>query len=146
MIKGYIGLGVVALFCLMWWRLEHHKEKAKELKSELDTQVALISTKNAQIKSLAETNAQSQKAIDELEFINLQWSKSLEQTKQQFEQAKAEQAKQIQSIRSRYDEARNQSNDSDIIRDDVISLRKSACRYCDKDPYNRNESADSVPD
>lgn len=146
MIKGYIGLGVVALFCLMWWRLDYHKSKAKELKAELAKQVTLTKNQSEQIKSLAEANIEQSKSITELEFVNLQWSKRLEQTKEQFEQAKTEQAKELQSIRSKYDEARSQSNDSDIIRDDVISLRKSACRYCDQDPYSRSDGADSLPD
>jgi len=146
MIKGYIGLGVVALFCLMWWGISHYKSKAENLEDDLEAQKTLTETQSAQIKSLAEANRQSKATIDELEFINLQWSKQLEQTKQQFEQAKADQAKQIQSIRSKYDDARKNSNDVDILSNDAISLRQSACRYCDQDPYSRSQGADSVPD
>lgn len=146
MIARYMGLGALAVFGLMWWGLSHYKSKAKDLKAELESQTALVKTKNAQITSLANSNAEQSKVIDELEFVVLQWENRLKQTQKQFEQAKTEQAKELQSIRSKYDEARNQSNDDNVFDDDVISLRQSACRYCDQDPYGRSQSADSLPD
>lgn len=140
---GFAGLSLVGG---LWWGLSHYKSKSERLAKELKTAKTTIEHKNAEIIEFGRIDADNQILIGELEQTNLEWANLHKQTKDQFEQASKKQQANINEIRNKYNEARKKSTDTDILSDYTVSLRESACRYCDKDPFGGSQSADDVPD